>query len=113
LSQDDDREALQLAARQHEATLHAAKQAVQERNRAGHNATTVMRELESRMAAVIAENQELAAVGPVHNLNPVDPQLERRPVSTLEAVEMETWFQGLRFTNGATCAATPRSSRAR
>lgn len=59
--QDDDREALQLAARQHEATLKAAKQAVQERNRAGHNATTVMRELETRMATVIAEKQELAS----------------------------------------------------
>ena len=30
----------------------AAKQAVHERNRAGHNATNVMRELESRMAGV-------------------------------------------------------------
>ena len=31
----------------------AAKQAVHERNRAGHNATNVMRELESRMAGVV------------------------------------------------------------
>lgn len=34
---------------------------MQERHRAGHNATSVTRELESRMAAVIAEKQELAS----------------------------------------------------
>jgi hypothetical protein len=57
--EDDDREALAVAARQHEATLTAAKHAVQARTRAGHTATSVSRELEHRMAAVFAEKQEV------------------------------------------------------
>ena len=60
-NQDDEREALQLAARQHEATVNAAKAAVQGRNRTGRNAASIVRELETRLAAVIAEKQELAS----------------------------------------------------
>jgi hypothetical protein len=40
----------------------------------------------------------------LYRLNPADPQLESRLVSTLEAYKVRTWFQSL--LSNATCAAT-------
>jgi hypothetical protein len=45
--------------------------------------------------------------GELYNLNPVDPQLERRPVSTLGTYEVKKRFQSLPLSNAA-CTATDR-----
>ena len=47
------------------------------------------------------------AVG-LYKLNPVDPWLETRLVSTLGACEVKTGIPSLPFQNGSTCAATAR-----
>jgi hypothetical protein len=44
--------------------------------------------------------------GAVYKLNPADPYIERRLVSTLHSYEVKTWFQSL-LSNGSTCTATP------